>query len=264
MNMYKILIVDDEQIIRDGIKNCVDWSAFNCTIIGLAKTGTEALQMIAEFKPNIVLIDIKMPDKTGLEVIADSKSISPDTKYIIISGYSDFKYAKDAMRYGVMHYLLKPAGKLEIEEALAETISIIDPLKDEEIYNVLEHEFNKSNFKIDSNNSQFLIQKVCNYIDDNLDKSDISLGIIAHEVAFMNSAYLGRLFKEHTGQFYTQYVMNCRINKAKVLLKDSNLKISEIANRVGFAENNKYFLKVFKKHTGCTPLEYRNNLEVSK
>lgn len=116
--MIKLLIVDDEQIIRETIASLIDWDSLDILLIGTAENGMDAYNMILDDYPDIVLTDIKMPGFSGLDLIQRIKEINPDTQFVILSGYGEFKFAQQAMQYGVKHYLLKPCNEEQIIESL--------------------------------------------------------------------------------------------------------------------------------------------------
>ena len=116
--MYRVLIADDESIIREGIKCLFDWESLGYTIAGEAANGETAYQQILALQPDIVLLDIRMPGMSGLDVIREARAQGFTGKVIILSGYSDFKYAQEAIRYGVQYYLTKPIDEDELEEIL--------------------------------------------------------------------------------------------------------------------------------------------------
>ncbi|MGY3748575.1 response regulator transcription factor [Vagococcus acidifermentans] len=116
--MMKILIVDDEPNIREGLKYLIDWEALDCQIIGFAQDAYEGLEKIKQHRPDIVISDIKMPYLTGLEMIQKAKHISNDSDYILLSGYSEFDYAKEAIHQGIASYLLKPIEEEELIDAI--------------------------------------------------------------------------------------------------------------------------------------------------
>lgn len=111
-----MLIVDDEASIRNGLCKAIPWDTLNISVLSTASDGIEALEFIKKHRPNIVLTDIKMPKCDGLQLISKVTELKIDTKFIIISGYDDFKYAQTAIRYGVKSYLLKPIKKAELIE----------------------------------------------------------------------------------------------------------------------------------------------------
>ena len=116
--MYHVLVADDEDIIREGIKCLVDYEALGFSIIGEAANGDSAYEAILSLKPDVVLMDIRMPGMSGLEVIHKIKEQGFEGKIIIISSYSDFNYAQEAIRYGVQYYLTKPIDEDELEDIL--------------------------------------------------------------------------------------------------------------------------------------------------
>ena len=116
--MLRLMIVDDEQIIREALCRMIDYEAIGYQLIGTAKNGMEAYDIICDEYPDVVITDIRMPILGGLDLI--DRSIKADSRitFILLSGYSEFEYAKQAMQYGVRHYLLKPTNKQELLETL--------------------------------------------------------------------------------------------------------------------------------------------------
>ncbi len=116
--MLKLLIVDDERIIRETISTIIDWNVLGIKVVGLCKNGIEAYNMIIDEYPDIVLTDIKMPGLSGLELIRQVHELNIDIEFIILSGYGEFSFAKEAMEFGVQHYLLKPCNEEQIQNVL--------------------------------------------------------------------------------------------------------------------------------------------------
>lgn len=112
--MIKLLIADDEAVIRKGIQTSIDWSSYGVTVVGEAKNGKEALEKSVTLQPDIILTDIRMPIMDGLTFAKQIREILPTAKIIILSGYDDFEYAKQAIRIGVNDYVLKPFGAEEL------------------------------------------------------------------------------------------------------------------------------------------------------
>lgn len=518
MEIYKVLVVDDDENIVQGISALVDWKKCHAELIGKAYHGQRAYEMIQENPPDIVLTDVKMPELNGIQLIGKVLKDHPSMKFIILSGYDEFEFAKTAMAYGVKHYLLKPTNRKNIEDALVEVIEEIEAEREKEQFilkvrkrlkavipiakkrfltelilnknydghkkfeqfqqlfhlqsfnerirlllldideshhyeqlfaleemvieelvktegtsylsttvgnkivfiianlsladlirqmknvqktfhkyyhlefttaisrkgtlfdikklyeeathsltqrfylgngsiitakdmkkyqqSVMEHFFQKDELifslqsgdqkKVNSFLERFfqhlqrealpvddvkshclelflvmmrhnqiegldslfeqivrfqsfqtfeeiqtyiyrlaakitenyyketrliqhqIIERVIQYIQKNLRNENLTLTHVADQVVFMNSDYLGRLFKKETGETFSSYLTKQRIKKAIQLMQDhETMKIFEIANRVGFGHNPRYFGQVFKKHTGMTPSEYR-------
>ena len=118
--MLKLVIADDERVIRQSLYTMIDWEALGISVVGLCQNGVEAYEAILDEYPDLVLTDIKMPGLTGLELIAKAHEAQLDTRFVILSGYADFEFAKEAMRYGVRHYLLKPTNPEQVTKIMSE------------------------------------------------------------------------------------------------------------------------------------------------
>lgn len=130
--MYKVLLVDDERIILEGISGIVDWAGAGTKLIGTARNGLEALDKIAQERPDIIISDIKMPGMDGLQLAAKLAETFPDIKLALLSGFGEFEYARAAMHYGVKHYLLKPSNEHKIAEVLRELAEELDQERQQE------------------------------------------------------------------------------------------------------------------------------------
>ncbi|EPY09182.1 AraC family transcriptional regulator [Paenibacillus alvei TS-15] len=122
----RILVADDEALVRASLRSMLDELNMPVHVIGEARNGEEALRYVAERQPDLVFVDIRMPKLNGLEVIAQSRDNSPHTKWIIVSGHSEFQYAKEALRLGACNYLLKPFGLDELQDSLIRAQEIHD------------------------------------------------------------------------------------------------------------------------------------------
>lgn len=116
--MIKVVIADDEQKVCDLILHLVEWEVYDMRVVGIAHNGLEAIEMIREKNPELLITDIRMPGLDGLEMIKMAKEIQSDLKFVIISGYRHFEYAQNAIRHGVRDYLLKPIEEKELAEIL--------------------------------------------------------------------------------------------------------------------------------------------------
>jgi two-component system response regulator YesN len=120
--MYKVLIVDDEPIIRKGLKNIINWKSFGCEVVAEAADGLDGLELIRKHKPDIIITDIKMPETDGLSMIRQIKEDVPDCRIIILTGYRDFDYAQEALKLGAMDFLLKPSRIEELTSAISRAV----------------------------------------------------------------------------------------------------------------------------------------------
>ena len=116
--MYKLLIVDDEEIEREGMAHFIPWEEQGIQLVGTAWNGVQGLEMMECLRPDIVLVDVKMPVMNGLEMIRQARQTFPDVVYVILSGYGEYEFTSQAMEEGVRHYLLKPCDEKRIREVL--------------------------------------------------------------------------------------------------------------------------------------------------
>ena len=243
--MLKVLIVEDEDLIRKGLRYIVDWQSAGCTVVGEAANGRDGLKMIAELKPDIVLTDVKMPGMDGLEMLAVSIAQS-GYKAVIISGYDEFSYAQKAVSLGVTEYLLKPVDFDLLYAVLRRIVGDHDaagarPHKPESAALPLRPAPTENRY----------VRIMLDYIEKNYDQR-ISLMDVSAEQG-VSCAYLNAKFKAETGYPFNDYLNRFRISQAVQLLHAGpELKIYEIAESVGFTDY-KYFIKVFKKYTGYSP-----------
>jgi len=243
--MYGLVIADDELIIRQGLMT-IPWNEYDIEVMGIASNGSEALDMVMEKCPDILLTDIRMPGMDGLALIEAAKKYDPKIQAILLTGYEDFEYARDAIRLGAIGYILKPSDPEEIIESI------------ERAKKKLEEIHGRNN--ISANNSKVknrIICKLIEYIEEHY-KEDITLQTAADYV-HMNHIYISRLFKRETGETFLDYLTKFRLKRACVLLMKNEYKIYEIALEVGITDSG-YFSQVFRKYYGMTPSEYRNRL----
>ena len=124
--MYKVLIVDDEQIVLDSIEYIILKREDNISVCGLASNGREAIELMKVQHPDIVIIDIQMPGITGIDAIKEMKRIYPRTRFVIISAYEHFEFAKQAVQLGVKEYLLKPINRGKLNLILNQLVLELD------------------------------------------------------------------------------------------------------------------------------------------
>ncbi len=247
--MYKLFLVEDEVIIRKGLKRLIEEVIGGFQIIGEADNGKEALESLKGHMPDLLITDIRMSEMNGIEMIRRIRDQYSDMEIVIISGYADFEYAKQAIKFGVRDYLLKPVDRVELTQVLNEFRRGRELQSDGVDSNAEDEE---------SSRGRQLIRKVKELVAERLDQ-EISLLYMAEQV-HLNHQYLSVLFKSETGQNFSDYVTICRMNKAKQLLKETNLKIYEVAKLSGYI-SSKHFMAVFKQVVGVTPSHYRDQLE---
>ena len=248
--MYKLMIADDEPLIRRGIKQLIDLSSLQIGEIHEASTGEEALKVFEEFKPEIVLMDINMPKIDGLSVAKKIKSINHNTKIAIITGYNYFDYAQTAIKIGVEDYILKPVTKSEIEALLVKVVAKLNEEKRQRELLALASDEDAS-----SGTQHF--EKL---ILEQLSNPNLALGELAKQLGFSTN-YLSLLIKKELGMSFQEYVTQQRIQRAKRLLLSTDMKIYEVALAVGIEDMN-YFSYRFKSIVGVSPKSFRSGAKI--
>lgn len=241
MKKLRVLLVDDEIMIREGFKKLFDWEAHECVVVGEAADGMEAITKIDEEQPDIVIMDINIPIINGLKVIQLSRVKYPSMAFVIVSGYDDFSYCREALRLQITDYILKPVNYEEFG-------SCIDQLKIS-LYNneVKEKPVVKK---------ERVITGITKYMQEHLSE-DVSLHILSEEF-HLNSQYISQLFKNEIGVNFLTYLTNIRMEHAKKMLLSSSLSIAEVSEQSGYGDY-RVFTKVFKKSEGITPSQYRRD-----
>ena len=236
--MLSLIIADDESDILEGLKSVVKWETLGYAIAGIYGDGESVVRHFEQHGPvDVLLTDIRMTGMSGLDLALYVSEHELPTKIILLSGYSEFELAQKAVEYHVYRYILKPSDISELEAVFTDLRRQLedsaDPVQDENM----------------------VIRIVKDYVDSVM-PGNPSLSDVAEKV-YLNTSYLSHLFKEKTGETFTIYVTQKRIEYAKSLLRDPKNKVYMIADMMGYRDLS-YFHKTFKKHTGLTPREFRD------
>ncbi|MCC8060657.1 MAG: response regulator [Clostridiales bacterium] len=253
--MYKVAVMEDEEIIRKGLLFSVPWAELDCTVVADCADGEKGMQAIREHKPDIVITDINMPVVDGLEMI---RRTCEEQEYsaIIISGYSDFEYAQTAIRYGVLGYLLKPIQKAELREAIEracrECAKRAAYQNHSKLPTQLKEQFLAEN-PMDYRGDDRLVQQMLDFVRDNYSRKILMSDL--ESALNYSDTFLNKKFKEAMGTTFMEYVNRYRIHQAIRMMTEEGLPVQETAWRCGIGEY-KYFRTVFKKYLGCSPKEF--------
>ncbi|MDD3335243.1 MAG: response regulator [Eubacteriales bacterium] len=245
--MYGVVLVDDEQIILQGLQRVFPWGDYGLEVKGTASDGKEGLQLIRQCKPDMLLTDIRMPNMDGLSMIAALGSEFPRMQISVLTAFRDFDYAKEAIRLGVCRYLLKPSKMDELKEAvgfMTENLRALPPL--EETVTDGEETGEAGNYV-----ARAAMQYIKEHFEEHISLSDVA------EHVYVSPWHLSKLINGHLGQSFFDILNGLRISKAKELLMDPALKVHEIAIQIGYGDVA-HFSKNFKKATGQSPMEFRS------
>lgn len=259
--MYKVAIIDDEPLIVEGLSKTMAWEKWNCQVAGTAGDGKAGMDLIREIRPDIVITDICMPKMDGLKMIAGLKSEFPDMQLIILTGYREFEYARQAISLGVSRFLLKPSKMNELEEAIDTVTRKLELLRTP----IFQVESEKAEDGEDAEGSEeaeenseansFIVNNALEYIRSN-SQEKLRLSDVADQV-YVSQWHLSKLLNKHTGKTFSDLLNGARMDRSKELLKDPALRICDVAEMVGF-QDLAHFSRVFKKMEGMSAGEYRN------
>lgn len=257
--IYKVAIIDDEPLIVEGLCRTMPWEKWHCQLAGFAYNGKEGMEMIRKERPDIIISDINMPELDGLKMIAGLKSEFPDMQLIILTGYREFEYAREAISLGVARFLLKPSKMSELEEALDEVTRRLAQSEERFPLSSLseDEEEAESDKDVPYHNeaNSFIVKNALDYIREN-SQEKLRLADVADQV-YVSQWHLSKLLNKHTGKTFSDILNSARMDKARELLKDPSLKIYDVAEMVGF-QDLAHFSRVFKKMEGMSANEYRN------
>lgn len=344
--MYKLLLVDDEEIIREGITRMIDWDALNIELTASCSNAITALDSMTDDMPDILLTDIRMPGMDGLELVQRAVALHPLLQTVILSGHDTFEYARQAVKCGVSEYLLKPCSKEEMTEAILRACRAVDKQRrhvlylsgerSKRVHTLVEafealrkgpldvgqlerqvHELAKTaedpsllrealicviTNNMGSGQTEWgmniitdamrrrepleeliarsllrlrgegagartgdFVQQMTAYVGAHFADESLTLQYIADNVVYMNADYIGREFTRAVGQKFSSYLLESRMEHAKLLMVGNpSLHSYQIAEQVGLGNNPHYFSQLFRKYTGMTPKDYRRQIQESK
>lgn len=242
--MLKVLVVEDEEMIRKGIVLTVDWASLDCMVVGEAANGEEGLVMAKRLEPNLIITDLKMPKMDGLEMLRQLRDWGCKAHFIILTAYDNFSYVQSALRLGAVDYLLKPYHDGDLEAAVMQLQKRTDLRQTD------------SRLPDTASGRSRYVTDAIDFINTHYNDPDISISAIAQKLN-ISEGYLSHTFKKETDNTILGYLTRIRIRQAVDLLKAGNLKVYEVAEQVGYRDIA-YFSTTFKKYCGVTPSEFQS------
>jgi YesN/AraC family two-component response regulator len=258
MEQCRAVLIDDEEWIREGLTEHIHWEQLGIELVKSFGNGADAFQFIEQNEVHIILSDIRMPNMTGIELLASLREMEQkqariiSAEVIFLTGYDDFKFAQTALKLGALDYILKPAEVSDIEDALIKARDAWH--KESSKYLNLNDGINSTS-PVSVEPISYLISKALQALHSRY-MEDLQVTQIAEEL-FITPNYLSRLFKQETGISFSEHLSQIRVQKACELLVETNEKIYRIGEVIGHG-NPRYFSEWFVKQMGMTPGEYRN------
>ena len=244
--MLKVLVVEDEEMIRKGIVLAVDWAALDCVVVGEAANGAEALEAVDRLNPSLIITDLKMPQMDGLEMLRRLRERGNNVYVIILTAYDSFTYAQSALRLGAVDFLRKPFHDGDLEQAVTALRKRIGG----------EERADSALPGLKRGDKSKYVLEAMDYIGAHYQDPNISISAIAQDLG-ISEGHLSHTFKKETDYTLLNYLTRYRVHKAMELLRDCRVKVYEVAAQVGYRDIT-YFSATFKKVTGVTPSEYQD------
>ncbi len=236
----KLLIADDEDIIRNGVSKYIQLHTNRFDRIYEAADGKTAIELMLKYEPDLMLLDVQMPINNGIDVMREAQKAGLHPLTVILSGYDEFQYAQQALRFGAKEYLLKPVRASDILRLLNELADTYIGKEESET--------------VDQAQVNHFVSEAQKYIEEHYSEP-LTLVDVAEQVG-ISGGYLSMMFSQTLQMGFVDYLNQVRIEHACTYLEQNFFKNYEIAYRVGFRDE-KYFSRVFKKVKGQTPREYR-------
>ena len=248
--MFRVILIDDEPLIVEGLKKVVRWEEYQCTVVATAEDAEKGAELIRTLHPDILFTDIRMPGVDGLTMLAGLRSEFPDLQVTVLTGFRDFAYAQEAIRLGVARFLLKPSKMDEIREAL---VCMTTRLEKKHMEQSTEQEEPEER----ENAGSFLVNRALDYLEEHYAEK-LTLQEVA-DACYVSQWHLSKLLNRYTKKNFYDLLNNRRIRAAKELLADPSLRIGDIGEMIGYADPA-HFARVFRKIAGMSANEYRNSL----
>ncbi len=246
--MYRLLIVDDEKDICENVKYLLNWADYGFTSIMTATSYTEAVNLAVDFQPHVALVDIKLGDYWGYDLVAQLHSVGLKTVFCMVSGFEDIQYLRRSMQAGASDYLLKPVETMELRRFIERTV--VNDLKGQLNHTDAQQQELDPVLKVPYSSLSKITNKIILAVKTDY-RGSLSLTAIADRF-HMSGKYIGRIFLKDTGMKFSDYLMAYRMLEAKRLILNTQEKISVIANMVGYMQLNHFYIH-FKTYFGFSP-----------
>ena len=246
--MSIVLIVEDEIIEQEFLKSIALEELQREDTVLTCESGIEAIRLARQYKPDIIIMDIMIPEMDGLTAIEEIRKFLPNACIAVLSAYSDFSYAQKAISLSVFEYLLKPVKPRDFKKLFLRMLDRVAECK-----NHIEEISNEEGIS-PSECQQYFMEKAIKYIKDHF-KEKLTLKMVA-SVVYMNPKYFSQVFKKEMGISFSEYVNTLKIQHACKLLEATDFPAYRISMECGFSDPS-YFSRVFSNQMNMTPQNYR-------
>jgi two-component system, response regulator YesN len=258
---YKVVLIEDEYLIRSRIKNMIANSGLPCEIAAEADDGIKGLEELKRSMPHIAIVDINMPNMNGLVFAQEARKLLPEIVIMILTGYRLFDYAAEAINLGIFKYILKPIDKEELIANLAQAVAKLDksdtPLRCKPEFSAISFMRSACPIKAGATSSERLIaQQVRGFLESEFRNDGIGLDAVAVSVS-KSPNHVSETFSRAMGKSVMEYLTELRLNYARsFILENPDSTLEVIASQAGYSDQY-YFSRKFKQLFGQSPIKFR-------
>lgn len=243
--MYNLVIIDDDIFVLEQFVSAFDWNSMGFNVVATFDLPVDCLEYLKNHHVDAILTDIIMPDISGVQLAEECFTLYPDIGIIFISAYSDFEFARSAIRYNVIDYVLKPIDDDDLYRGMNQLKKFLDKKSSAAVPRTVE-------------NDNSTIRKICKYVEEHYHENIKAADIASH--VHLNPSYFGLFFKKHTGEIFTNYLRRFRLEKSCELLKNTDMKIAAVAEHVNYKNTTHYYRHFYEEYR-MTPAEYRKHYQ---
>lgn len=263
-SLVKVLLVEDEELTREGIKACIPWESIGISGLYTAEDGEEGLETAKAVRPDIIMADVRMPRMDGITMAFEIRKALKSCRFIFISGYCDKEYLKSAIELSAVNYIEKPVEPGELLDALKKSVLQVE---EDRRRRALEEEY-RSRFRgvledlpeedlipASWQSSMQIADRIERYIQENFADLNLSLTQLADHLA-LSKQYMCWVFKKEKNETINQCIIRTRLRRAKEFMRrNPHVKVKTVAEKSGFADCS-YFIKIYKKYERMTPADF--------
>lgn len=250
--MFKVIVIDDEKLVRQGIVMETDWKELDCVVVAEADNGLDGLYAVRKYNPELVICDIRMPKMDGIEMLKILREENNHVSVIFLTAYGEFSYAQSALKLLASDYILKPFGDGELEEAVKK---VLEKRRSENKKGEGQRDELPGLVLNKGDKSKYVMEAV-EYISTHYSDPELSVAMIAENLG-ISEGHLSHIFKKETEYTVASYITRVRMRMAMKLLTDCRNKVYEVAGGVGYRDIA-HFSSSFKRIVGITPSEYQD------
>ncbi|MGG1555702.1 response regulator transcription factor [Paenibacillus ferrarius] len=257
--MIKVLVVDDDHLVRRGFISMMPWGKYGLEVVGEAGNGRKALEFLAEQDVDLLITDLAMPVMSGIELMKQVKQTKRDIHMVVLTFHQDFELIQEALRLGALDYITKVELEDEqMDEVLQRIVqrmqeqtasAAMTPKPELAAEEAMEDDGQRYSAEVRASIKR-AVELIRNGLQEELHLPEVALRVN------MSRSYFSRCFHDLVGKTFNDYVRELRVERAKSLLKTTSRNIGWVAAQSGYP-NEKYFGKVFRELTGVLPSEFR-------